>query len=139
MNRICGIKCFSEDNREWLPLLHGQSISLMIAGTGFFASLLSSEVRFLVFCFLFSKFNYLRLYWYLYQGVNVPVFLSFLNYVLLSTCLIRLCRSSKTSRSGSDDIISHEHDVVACSHDLDWPWCVCLHEAHIASSISQLC
>jgi solute carrier family 35, member F1/2 len=49
-----------------LPLLHGQYISILISGTGFFASLLSSK------------------------NSNCPILLSLLNYTLLSTYLLRL-------------------------------------------------
>jgi solute carrier family 35, member F1/2 len=52
--------------QKYLPLLHGQYISILISGTGFFASLLSSK------------------------NSNCPVLLSLLNYALLSTYLIRL-------------------------------------------------
>jgi solute carrier family 35, member F1/2 len=49
-----------------IPLLHGQYISILISGTGFFASLLSSK------------------------NSNCPILLSLLNYTLLSTYLLRL-------------------------------------------------
>lgn len=49
-----------------LPLIHGQCISILISGTGFFASLLSSK------------------------NSNCPILLSLLNYTLLSTYLLRL-------------------------------------------------
>jgi solute carrier family 35, member F1/2 len=52
--------------QQYLPLLHGQYISILISGTGFFASLLSA------------------------QNSNCPVLLSMLNYALLSTYLVRL-------------------------------------------------
>ena len=71
---------------SFMPLFHGQFISILIAGTGFFASLLSS------------------------QNVNTPMLQSLLNYVLLSTCLVRF-------------VVNRPHPPTSCFQiKLQWPW-----------------
>lgn len=75
---------------SYLPLFHGQFISLLIAGTGFFASLLSS------------------------RDVNTPMLQSLLNYVLLSTCLVRLVLRNQSQGSSPAS--------PCLQFKLQWPW-----------------
>lgn len=63
-----------------VPILHGQFISLLISGTGFFASLLAD------------------------RSANCPMFLSFLTYLLLSSHLCPCCKRGTPKDEGYSEV-----------------------------------